>query len=165
MFESNSLMLLLFVFEQESVSLHVVFFFVPGQQTGADGDRCWESTEGCTGSVRGVFSVLEAAFCDAFGQSKFQARHPGLRKWKPKKDVLHCFQSLYQAGEKRWGTDESQFNAILASQSFEQLRLVFAEYQKLSKRSMEQVIKNEFSGDIERGLLTIGKLSFFVDSH
>ena len=67
------------------------------------------------------------------------------------------FQALYQAGEKRWGTDESQFNAILASQSYEQLRVVFAEYLKLSKRSVEQVIKSEFSGDIERGLLTIGE--------
>ena len=64
---------------------------------------------------------------------------------------------MYQAGEKRWGTDESQFNAILASQSYEQLRVVFAEYHKFSKRSVETVIKSEFSGDIERGLLTIGK--------
>lgn len=73
------------------------------------------------------------------------------------------FQSLYQAGEKRWGTDESQFNAILAAQSYEQLRVVFAEYAKISKRSVEQVIKSEFSGDIESGLLTIGRLSIYLN--
>ncbi len=70
--------------------------------------------------------------------------------------VTLLLQALYQAGEKRWGTDESQFNAILASQSYEQLRVVFSEYAKMSKRNIEQVIKSEFSGDIETGMLTIG---------
>lgn len=40
-------------------------------------------------------------------------------------------RKLYQAGEKRLGTDEVAFNAILASQNFNQLRAVFDEYQKV----------------------------------
>lgn len=66
-------------------------------------------------------------------------------------------QALLQAGEKRWGTDESQFNAVMASQSYEQLRAVFDAYQKLSGRDMEKVIKSEMSGNLELGMLAIIK--------
>ena len=65
-------------------------------------------------------------------------------------------QALYQAGEGKWGTDESQFNKVLASRSFPQLRATFEEYKKISKKDMEEVIKSEFSGDILSGLKTIG---------
>jgi hypothetical protein len=66
-------------------------------------------------------------------------------------------KALYEAGEARWGTDESKFNAVLASQSFEQLRAVFDEYEKVSRKTIEQAIKSEMSSDLERGMLTIGK--------
>ncbi|EGT34773.1 CBN-NEX-2 protein [Caenorhabditis brenneri] len=62
---------------------------------------------------------------------------------------------LYQAGEKRLGTDESTFNAILASQNFNQLRMVFEEYQKVSNHSIEKAIEAEFSGDVRDGLLAV----------
>lgn len=64
-------------------------------------------------------------------------------------------KALYQAGEQKWGTDESQFNKILASRSFPQLRATFEEYKKISKKDMEEVLKSEFSGDILSGLKTI----------
>ena len=65
-------------------------------------------------------------------------------------------QELYSAGAKRLGTDESKFNQILCSQSFEQLQLTFDEYHKLTGKSLEQAIASEMSGDVESGMKAIG---------
>lgn len=64
-------------------------------------------------------------------------------------------QGLYQAGEKTLGTDESLFNSILCSQSFEQLRVVFQEYRRIANKGLDQAIKSEMSGDLEKGLVTL----------
>ena len=66
-------------------------------------------------------------------------------------------RNLYRAGERRLGTDESCFNAILASQNMYQLRLVFDEYQKVANHGIEKAIESEFSGDIRDGLLAVVK--------
>ncbi|KAI1729746.1 annexin domain-containing protein [Ditylenchus destructor] len=69
-------------------------------------------------------------------------------------------RALYRAGEQRLGTDETTFNAILASQNFHQLRMVFDEYQNVSDHTIEHAIQAEFSSDISDvrdGLLAIVK--------
>ncbi|CAG9783569.1 unnamed protein product [Diatraea saccharalis] len=67
-------------------------------------------------------------------------------------------RSLLQAGELRLGTDESVFNAILCSRSFQQLAAVFQEYQYLTGHDIDDAIKAEFSGDIEKALRAIVKV-------
>ncbi|CEF64600.1 Annexin family and Annexin, type III family and Annexin repeat-containing protein [Strongyloides ratti] len=64
-------------------------------------------------------------------------------------------KSLYSAGEGRLGTDESTFLGVLCSQNFAQLNAVFEEYHKLTGRTIDIAIKNEFSGDIKDGLLAL----------
>lgn len=72
---------------------------------------------------------------------------------KAKSDAME----LYQAGEKMLGTDESKFNQILCSQSFEQLRLVCAEYRNIAHKGLDQSIRSEMSGDLESGMLAVVK--------
>ena len=49
-----------------------------------------------------------------------------------------------------------RFNQVLCQRSFAHLRAVFDEYGKISKKTVEDAIKSEFSGDIKDGLLTVG---------
>ena len=66
------------------------------------------------------------------------------------------FQKLYKAGAGKIGTDESTFNSVFVSQSFEQLRAVFTAYERAYRKDMEKVIKSEMSGDLESGMKAIG---------
>uniref|UniRef100_A0A7M5XH86 Annexin n=1 Tax=Clytia hemisphaerica TaxID=252671 RepID=A0A7M5XH86_9CNID len=68
-------------------------------------------------------------------------------------------QDLFQAGEKKWGTDESRFNVILASRSFNQLKAIFDEYVKISQRDIMNSIDREMSGDIKAGMKCIVQCS------
>lgn len=64
-------------------------------------------------------------------------------------------QDLFQAGEKKWGTDESRFNVVLASRNFPQLRATFDEYVKISQRDILNSIDREMSGDLKAGFKCI----------
>ncbi|CAH0546391.1 unnamed protein product [Brassicogethes aeneus] len=66
-------------------------------------------------------------------------------------------EALIEAGESKWGTEESMFNSILITRSYQQLRATFSEYERLSGKDIESAIKKEFSGTIQKGLLGIVK--------
>jgi len=64
-------------------------------------------------------------------------------------------EALIEAGEASWGTEESRFNVILASRSYDQLLVTFEKYAELSEKSIEEAIQGEMSGDIQDGMLAI----------
>ncbi|XP_034628026.1 annexin A3 [Trachemys scripta elegans] len=64
-------------------------------------------------------------------------------------------QVLYNAGEKKWGTDEDKFTEILCLRSIPQLKRTFDEYRNLSKKTIEESIQSEMSGHFEDLLLAI----------
>jgi len=66
---------------------------------------------------------------------------------------------LYEAGEKKWGTDEATFNRIMASRNFRQLVAMFEEYEKISNKKIKQVLKSELSGNLLNGMLVIEAFS------
>ncbi|KAI3379005.1 hypothetical protein SNEBB_008824 [Seison nebaliae] len=65
-------------------------------------------------------------------------------------------EALHRAGElKKMGTDETRFNVILCSKSYAHLRAVFKEYENVAKKTIEESIKDEMSGDLKNGMLSI----------
>ncbi|XP_045140250.1 annexin A3 isoform X4 [Echinops telfairi] len=64
-------------------------------------------------------------------------------------------QILYDAGEKRWGTDEEKFIEVLCLRSFPQLKQTFDEYRNISQKDIEESIRGELSGHFKDLLLTI----------
>lgn len=77
-------------------------------------------------------------------------------------------QELYDAGEGKFGTDESEFVRILCSRSFSHLNAVFQAYSRISNKDIEKAIKKEMSGDLEKACLAIvksakNKTAFFAE--
>ncbi|KAI1904682.1 hypothetical protein AGOR_G00008210 [Albula goreensis] len=66
-------------------------------------------------------------------------------------------KTLYEAGEKKWGTDESKFIDILCHRSIPQLRQTLVEYKNISGKTLQQSIENEMSGNLEDLLVAIVK--------
>uniref|UniRef100_A0A3Q2CUX3 Annexin n=1 Tax=Cyprinodon variegatus TaxID=28743 RepID=A0A3Q2CUX3_CYPVA len=64
---------------------------------------------------------------------------------------------LYEAGEKKWGTDEEKFIDILCHRSVPQLRQTLIEYKNISKKTLQESIESEMSGDLEKLLVAIVK--------
>ncbi|KAM6975545.1 annexin A3-like isoform 1-T2 [Tautogolabrus adspersus] len=66
-------------------------------------------------------------------------------------------KALYEAGEKKWGTDEAKFIDILCHRSVPQLRQTLVEYKNLSKKTLQESIESEMSGDLEKILVAVVK--------
>ncbi|XP_057674199.1 annexin A3b isoform X2 [Corythoichthys intestinalis] len=66
-------------------------------------------------------------------------------------------KALYEAGEKKWGTDEGRFIDILCHRSVPQLRQTLVEYKSISKRTLQESIESEMSGNLEELLVAVVK--------
>ncbi|KAI1900361.1 hypothetical protein AGOR_G00049170 [Albula goreensis] len=66
-------------------------------------------------------------------------------------------KTLYDAGEKKWGTDESKFIDILCNRSIPQLRQTLVEYKNISGKTLQESIEGEMSGLLEELLVAIVK--------
>ena len=64
-------------------------------------------------------------------------------------ECQECAKQLYEAGEKRWGTDDSVFNKIFAMKSPAEMAVIAREYHKLTGHTILQAVNNEFSGDMK----------------
>ncbi|RNA07254.1 annexin A13 [Brachionus plicatilis] len=64
-------------------------------------------------------------------------------------------QKLYDAGEGKSGTDESEFVRILASRSFSQLKATFDEYTNICGKDIEESVKSETHGSMESAFKAI----------
>ncbi|CAK9296374.1 unnamed protein product [Gordionus sp. m RMFG-2023] len=63
---------------------------------------------------------------------------------------------LYQGGVQRsFGTDVKSFVDVLTKRNYAQLRLIFDQYQRISRHSIEEAIIKETSGKIQKSLLVL----------
>ncbi|ROL55420.1 Annexin A3 [Anabarilius grahami] len=58
-------------------------------------------------------------------------------------------KALYNAGEKKLGTDESKFIEILCKRSIPHLRQTILEYKNISDKTLQKSIEKEISGNLE----------------
>ncbi|EDW51622.1 GM15061 [Drosophila sechellia] len=108
----------------------------------------------CTLSNYGIKTIAQF-YEQSFGKS-LEATGMRTRAWDEAAAIADA-QALHDAGEGQWGTDESTFNSILITRSYQQLRQIFLEYENLSGNDIEKAIKREFSGSVEKGFLAIVK--------
>jgi len=64
-------------------------------------------------------------------------------------------EKLLNAGAAKFGTDKAQFNVLFCDRSDSQLRAIFEQYAKITGKSVEEAVKSEASGDVQKGLLAI----------
>eukprot|EP00795_Rhopilema_esculentum_P005309 gene5309-477_t len=100
----------------------------------------------CVSETSGHFKRLLVSMCQGNREE-----NETVNIEKAKKEA----NDLFQAGEKKWGTDESRFNVVLVTRSYPQLRATFDEYVKISQRDIINSIDREMSGDLKAGFRCI----------
>jgi annexin A7/11 len=76
-------------------------------------------------------------------------------QYPDKDECAKIAKNLYEAGEKRLGTDEEVFNKIFALSSPHELITISREYHKLTGNLVTTAIDHEFSGNINKLLKSI----------
>ena len=76
-------------------------------------------------------------------------KNPNIEKCK------QIAEELYNAGEKRLGTDEQIFNKYFGNCSGAELMYIAREYHKLNGNSLLKAIESEFSGNISKLIKTV----------
>ncbi|KAA0722371.1 Annexin A5 [Triplophysa tibetana] len=113
-----------------------------------------ELEEAVTGDTGGHFQRMLVILLQA-------SRQQGIQESLIQSDA----QALFAAGEKKYGTDESQFITILGNRSAAHLRKVFEEYRKLSGYEIEESIQRETSGSLQEVLLAVVKCARSVSAY
>ncbi|KAL6466748.1 hypothetical protein MHYP_G00245520 [Metynnis hypsauchen] len=107
-----------------------------------------------TGDTSGHFKNMLVILLQA-------SRQQGVQEGNIQSDA----QALFDAGEKKFGTDEDQFITILGNRSAEHLRRVFDAYMKLSGYQIEESIQRETSGHLRDVLLAVVKCARSVPAY
>ncbi|KAL1024021.1 hypothetical protein UPYG_G00050390 [Umbra pygmaea] len=107
-----------------------------------------------TGDTSGHFQRLLVILLQA-------SRQQGVQEDKIQTDA----QTLFEAGEKKFGTDEEQFITILGNRSAAHLKKVFDAYMKLAGFEMEESIQRETSGSLRELLLAVVKCARSVPTY
>ena len=72
---------------------------------------------------------------------------------------LEWIKELFDAGEDRWGTDETTFTLMLARRSWLMLRAIIQAYEGIAGSSLESAIESECSRDLRKGYKAIVRLA------
>uniref|UniRef100_A0A8B9L6Q8 Annexin n=1 Tax=Astyanax mexicanus TaxID=7994 RepID=A0A8B9L6Q8_ASTMX len=70
-------------------------------------------------------------------------------------------RALYEAGVKRKGTDVKTWISIMTERSVPHLQKVFDRYKSYSPYDMQESIRKEVKGDLEKSFLTLGSTRLF----
>ena len=71
--------------------------------------------------------------------------------------VRQDVDDLIKAGIKKLGTDEQKFNTVFGTRSYAHLRQMFSVYQDNTKKSIEDSIKSEMSGNLAKTYQALSK--------
>jgi len=88
-------------------------------------------------------------------------------RWGDHELAVELAEKLYDAAEGKLGTNEEEFTRIMVQYSYPQLRLTFRESEKLSGKPFNEMIDDEFTGSMQKGLLaiyysTVNRPAFFA---